>query len=377
VELLVATAVLVLMIAMVGQLFNSATSVTTGSRKQLEADNQARMVFDRMALDFAKMVKRRDVDSIMCKSGTGADVQNDSLFFFSEAPAYTGPGIKDNKSSVALIGYRINQNSQLERLGNTLGWDGTLQGSEDDAPGGIVFLSGSSVSGPTVIYGEQGRIADTWKTTIGKFDSNPPFVSGSSKDYHVLAESVYRMEVCFLVKDFNLEDANAGTKAVYSNFPMAVFHTNSAASTDSTMRAHSQALESAPTSSVATGDRWFDTTKFRCYTYSNGSWQPNGMDDVLGIVVTIAMLDESSRQIVLDPTTRGIKSDVAAKMIQAFPEPIETDLNPISSSTRPKLVAQKWQEALFDPGFKDNSGLPRIAASQVRVYQRFFSLKTK
>ena len=66
-ELIVAVSVLTLITAFVAQLVNNATIVMTHSRKHSDADSQARLVFDRMAGDFARMLKRSDVDYLFCK----------------------------------------------------------------------------------------------------------------------------------------------------------------------------------------------------------------------------------------------------------------------------------------------------------------------
>src|SRR5215212_9574099 len=62
VELLVSMGVLVLLVLLFTQLFNSAASITTLGHKQMDADSQARQLLDRMSLDFAQLVKRGDVD---------------------------------------------------------------------------------------------------------------------------------------------------------------------------------------------------------------------------------------------------------------------------------------------------------------------------
>ena len=61
-ELLVTVAVLVLLVLLFTQLLNSLATITTLGHKQMDADAQARQLLDRMAIDFAQMVKRSDVD---------------------------------------------------------------------------------------------------------------------------------------------------------------------------------------------------------------------------------------------------------------------------------------------------------------------------
>src|SRR5438477_11412476 len=76
VELLVTIGVLVILVLLGTQLLNSAASITTLGHKQMDGDAQARQLLDRMAIDFAQMVKRSDVDYYLKSSATGAGVRN-------------------------------------------------------------------------------------------------------------------------------------------------------------------------------------------------------------------------------------------------------------------------------------------------------------
>ena len=62
VEIMVATIVLALLVLIVARVFSSASTITTITHKRIDDDNQARPILDRMAIDFAQMVKRSDVD---------------------------------------------------------------------------------------------------------------------------------------------------------------------------------------------------------------------------------------------------------------------------------------------------------------------------
>src|SRR5204862_4228627 len=93
-ELLVTTGVLVLLVFLASQLFNSAATITTLGHKQMDADSQARQLLDRMAVDFAQMVKRSDVDYYV-KSNPPVGVAglrtvlqpgNDQIAFYSAVP---------------------------------------------------------------------------------------------------------------------------------------------------------------------------------------------------------------------------------------------------------------------------------------------------
>ena len=60
-ELLVTVGVLVVLMLLFTQLLNSAANITTLGHKRMDGDSQARELFDRMAIDVMKMVKRSDV----------------------------------------------------------------------------------------------------------------------------------------------------------------------------------------------------------------------------------------------------------------------------------------------------------------------------
>src|SRR6266550_3998222 len=61
-ELIVSVGILVVIVLLFTTLLNSTASITTLGHKQMDADSEARQVLDRMAIDFAQLVKRNDVD---------------------------------------------------------------------------------------------------------------------------------------------------------------------------------------------------------------------------------------------------------------------------------------------------------------------------
>src|SRR5438067_10460227 len=130
IELLVSIGVLAMLVVLVGRLMSSATLAISQSGKKMDSDSQVRIIFDRMANDFGAIVRRQDVDYIFAKQNG-----NDTMYFFSEAAKYFDSSVSDSaKSSLALVGYRVNPSFQLERLSRGLTWDG---------PGSIVFLTPS------------------------------------------------------------------------------------------------------------------------------------------------------------------------------------------------------------------------------------------
>ena len=143
-ELVVSVGVLALLIVLTSQFFNGAATVTTLGHKQMDADAQARQLLDRMAIDFAQMVKRSDVDYYVKSSAASPQRRvlqpgNDQIAFYSAVPGYypsTG-----SQSPVSLVAYRVNSDSTLssynkmERFGKGLVWNAV---STADTP--VVFM---------------------------------------------------------------------------------------------------------------------------------------------------------------------------------------------------------------------------------------------
>ncbi|HEX4083851.1 MAG TPA: hypothetical protein VHY22_02985 [Chthoniobacteraceae bacterium] len=379
VEILVSVVVLVLIMVMVGQLMNGAAVGTTLSGKHVDADSQARMVFDRMAVDFSHMPQQKDVDFIFSKqpdpSAITTSGSSDKMFFYSEAPAYFDTSAAgglypastqpDPKSSVSLIGYAINSGVNnsggitppaycLQRLSRGLVWD-TQNPAVTSPPGAINFLTfpNSNSTTPLPVSTLAGN-----PFTSGVVGS-PPSYDGTDASYDVIGDQVFRMEFCFQVKDLSNPSVPA---SAYSNYPLAHFAPGSAnQSTESTV------APPAP----AVGDRWYDKVNNRAFicTGSNSQgttmlpvWKPNGMADVCAIVVAIATLDTNSRKVV--------SSQQLASLSAYLQDPTETEL----AQNPPELMAQLWQATVNNPDFPGETGVPASVAGQVRIYQRFFDL---
>ena len=360
VEMLVATAVLVLLVAMVTQLTNSAGTTITNSGKTMDADSEARLIFDRMANDFAKMVKRTDVDYVFCKS-TMAGAANDAMFFYSEAPAFYDNATisSSSKNTAALIGYRINSSFQLERLGKGLTWDGaTNSSSSPPNPGGVVFLTSGAGAIPlfnTTIAGDGSTTnPGNWSTigtATGASGASSAFSDGTDPDYHVLAEQVYRLAIAFLLNDgtVSARPILANTEISGSNSPTLYTGSDPVSTSDSTQN-------------YAVGSRWCNTNNGQCYICVNATphaavWNRIGIQDISAIIVGIGILDTTSRQIA--------KSMNA--LVAALP-------NPDLTSNPPTLMAQTWGSAVNSSNFAAKCGIPQSAASHVRIYQRYFYL---
>jgi hypothetical protein len=234
-----------IVVVLMAQMLGSATTMISGSRKRMVTDEEARMVFDRMAADFSRMVKREDIHSIFLVSGGG---DNDEMYFYTEAPAIYANTSTTSQSPVALVGYRVATNG-LVRMSEGKNWDD------------LTFITANTAGTPNLAS----------------------LISTNSLIPQPIGPSVFRMEYTFLLKP----------------------GTNSA----------------------------------NVYTNVAGM----GLKDISAIVVTLALLDETSRKIV-DSTTL---SNVAAGFQDATAGPVATN----------------WSATLL--------GLSGPARSATRIYQRY------
>ena len=166
-ELLVTMSIVAVLVLLVSRLFVSATTVTTLGQKGMDADSQARQMFERMAVDFAAMINRPDIDSYV--KGLDAEAGNDKIAFFSKVPGYYSQN--GYQSPVSLISYRINSDSssaaynRMERMAKGLLWNGT-----------------SNTENP-LIFGPTPTLQTYW----------PSAVDGTADpDYEVVGPQVFR-----------------------------------------------------------------------------------------------------------------------------------------------------------------------------------------
>jgi hypothetical protein len=178
-ELAVSVGVLAVLVLLFTLLLNSTASITTLGHKQMDANSQARQLLDRMAIDFAQMVKRTDVDffgkgTTAPNSVGGTMAGNDQIAFYSAVPGYYPP--TGSQSPVSLAAYRENALNKLERMGVGLVWNGV---SASDFP--VVFL-------PLTISG-------TWPSATNLAASPTPEPRAET-----IGAQVFRFEYCYLLK---------------------------------------------------------------------------------------------------------------------------------------------------------------------------------
>jgi prepilin-type N-terminal cleavage/methylation domain-containing protein len=216
-ELLVAVFVVTLIILMVTQLMSSATAITRTGNKHIDTDTQARTVFDRMALDFAQMLKRTDIDYYIKQRtgynghgnghgwgrGRNGDLGSDQMAFFSQVPGYYPDGYTSGQQSpISLVAYRVNESNssnsaytRLERMAKGLVWNAvdTIT-NQNTAKYPIVFL-------PQTI----AAIGRPWAPAINN-DNNANNSIDPDGTYEIIGPGVFRFEYYYLLKNGRVTD---------------------------------------------------------------------------------------------------------------------------------------------------------------------------
>ena len=172
---MVAIVVLALMVLFFAALFNSTTSVTGTSLTHLDADDQVRLFFGRVASDFSHMVRRPDLDYYV-KSPTYPMTGNDQLAVYSEVAGYSDSTANDAENSVSLIAYRLNTSGTtpyIERMSKALSWN-----------------SGNTTGILPVVF-EPITIATTWPTATN---------AAADADYETIVPNAFRLEYYYLLR---------------------------------------------------------------------------------------------------------------------------------------------------------------------------------
>jgi len=172
IELLVAAATMGLLVALLGSVMSSGTTLLNSSKNALNANAQMRFVLDRIQSDFRHAVWREDTDPYFLPSACFSTVSgNDSIVFPANVRGYAGD------RPLSAIGYRI--------------------------------------SGPAVVNGkpsaslQRGVTGSFWEASAGaqvKFgyeasttlDRSPLVVAPA--DYEDLGDLIFRMEISFVEK---------------------------------------------------------------------------------------------------------------------------------------------------------------------------------
>lgn len=337
-ELLVSVFVLLIITFLVAQLMTSATAITRTGHKHIGTDTQARVVLDRMALDFAQMLYRTDVDYYVkqraaynghgnghgCGRGRNQDLGSDQIAFFSEVPGYY-PGVTQ-QSPISLIAYRVNEatNSgdrygRLERMAKGLIWNAFDNNPNSNAPSPIVFAPGQIAAGT-------GPWVGPWSAAINNDNS----AASRDNDYEVIGPDVFRFEYYYILKNGRVTD-----------WPW---------------------------------DRFDFPDQLTIYNPLQ-----LGLSQVEAIAVSIAVIDSAGRALIQAASSNagyGDILDVAAEL----PDFRNTCGRGVGGRTLGDLEDQ-WKgvvESIAQTGNPPNSTVqfPREAAKGIQIYSRYFDLKT-
>ena len=324
VELLVATAVFLLLMTLVIQLFNSAVATVGLRNKQMDSDAQAEAVFDRMAVDFGQLVQRPDVDYFLKSSAADQygnkqpQVGNDQMAFYSQVPGYYTTSVTaTSRMPVSLVGWRVNAGAassnpalnQLQRFGCGLVWNNA------SAPGSTAVVFSTAPSGPVATATTANTIFQYWPHATNNTDPDA--------NYETAGPQVFRLEYSYVLRGQTAPD---GT----------VFNSQ---------------LSDIP---------WEMRPDTSGQPYHNSI---SGLQDVAAIMVIVAIIDPRSRVLVSDSQL----ATLAASM-NDFPA---TDAGSGINITKRGDLENQWQAALNNG---PASGIPRDAASSMRIYQRTFQL---
>jgi prepilin-type N-terminal cleavage/methylation domain-containing protein len=335
VEMLVSMGVLVLLALFLTQLVNTAATTVRPANKHIDTDTEARTVFDRMAVDFAQMLKRADVDYYVKANsikypghsgghkkgggggGGGQTDLNDYMAFYTQAPGYSS----NSRSPISLVAYRVNglqllngaQNpayNRLERRGEALLWNGqSLSGNVKTATAKPIFFLPVLIGDPN-----QG----VWPS-VG---NNNTSATVDQPYMETIGPSVFRFEYCYLLK-----------------------------------------------TGIATDTPWnIDSSYGPVY----GTF--NGLADVEAIGVTIAVIDAQNRALLVqgDPAENNILN------LQLYMQDFRTAPGRGVGGNKSVLdMEYQWNQVITNPStYPLTLNMPRAAISAIRIYSRTFDLKT-
>jgi hypothetical protein len=335
-EILVSVFVLALLTFVFAQLMTSATAISRTGHKHFDTDTQARVVFDRMAFDFAQMMKRTDLDYYIkqranynghgnghgCGRGRNSDKGSDQIAFFSQLPGYYPTGYTPaQQSPISLLAYRVNEGNpnnnpaygRLERLAKGLGWNGLISNPNTNSPYPIVFLP-QTISNISV-----------WSAAI----NNDNGAASRDADYEIIGPGVFRFEYYYLLKNGRVTD-----------WPWDRFD-------------------------YPTQQTIYNPVKL-------------GLSQVEAIAVSIAVIDPSSRALVQAASTTTGYGDIV-DLAAELPD-FKNHCGRGNGQRSIGSVELQWKgviESIAQTGQSQDGGklFPREAAKGIRVYTRYFDLK--
>jgi hypothetical protein len=325
-ELLIAVGVLALLVLLATQLLNSAATITTLGHKQMDADSQARQLFDRLGIDFGQMVMRSDVDHYLKSSVPALDCVgcqpqpgNDAAVFYSMVPGYfTSPAPSNTqRSPVSVVQYRINSTPssssyfKMERLAKGLAWNGASLGSTP-----LWFLP-------------QTILAAILSTNVS--------------DYEIIGPQVFRFEYYYLLKGQTNPTTGVPYSPIFSDTP---WDARICSCPTPTPNPNPTSTPTPTPTPVGTPTPVPTPPTLCCHTAIQG------MQDVAAVVVDIA---------VIDPKSKVLLNDVQIATLAG-------QLVDYNSTMGPGQLRAQWQNTI------NAVSLPPQARSGIRVYERYLYL---
>jgi hypothetical protein len=189
-EILISIAVLGLIVVLLARSVASVNLIATAATRRIETEDQVRPIFDRMAIDYAQMIKRPDVDFFGKGTVSGGTMAgNDRIAFFSMVPGdYPATG---SPSPLSLISYKINSSvagantavfTRLQRMARGLLMNGDANANNGSSP---------SVADGPIIFSPLS-IQAVWNTTV---------ISNATTDskHELIGPNIIRLEYCYLL----------------------------------------------------------------------------------------------------------------------------------------------------------------------------------
>ncbi len=165
VEVLVAELVFVILLGLSLFLSFAIIQSVQEEKKGMDSLGEARLAMDRLSMDWAARVRRSDVPALFTKQ-TG----NDQIGLLSQVPAYNGA------RQLSWVSYQVGTNSQV--------------------------VAGSQLASTYAL--QRGIVGFNWQSTdsggnqLLTFPFVPSSVTVAPADYEPMANTVFRMEFCFL-----------------------------------------------------------------------------------------------------------------------------------------------------------------------------------
>jgi prepilin-type N-terminal cleavage/methylation domain-containing protein len=339
-EMLVATSVLALLLALFAQITSHTVDATQLAGRQIDAGSQARIALDRLGVNLNAMLQSDGIAPIVCKD-TGETVsgaKNDALAFLANARPRTRSTVTPAMLRAAVVGYRVRslKDSLLKDASvPMLNWgDGTL--------------TWSTKSGTNV---DDGLIS-----TLQAAATDLKSGKETGVNFQGLAQGLFRFEISFLLDNGSVvtkppRDIRFASDPVIGNDPSL----------------YAVALRA----SVSEGQLGKDSTDEKLgnanYVAPNPS-DPTTWRYVKAFIVGVAGLSTEVRQL--------IPSDLA-KLADALPNPAPST----SASTNKPTPLEAWNFTSDTAGNSASAtalrtslaaGFPAPVLRSLYVYQRYY-----